>query len=95
MAKTRDGYAGLLTSSPITWDDELEELAEKAFAVFGDEAVGTAFVRALTAAPALDPVPADLEQLASELELGPSKCVDARTSAQCFKAELRRMLTQH
>ena len=79
----------------LSWDDELEELAEKAFALFGDEAVGSAFVRALTAAPALDPVPAALEQVMSEWELGLTKCIDTRTSMQWFKAELRRMLTHH
>jgi hypothetical protein len=82
-------------ASTSTWDDELEELTEKALAAFGDEAVGSAFVRALALAPVLDPLPAFVKQLLSRCELGPSKCVDASTSVQCFKAELRRMLTEH
>src|SRR5262245_24758081 len=76
-----------------TWDEELADLTEKAFAAFGDEAVGRAFVHALMSTPALDWVPTVVEQLMSR-ERGLSKCVDARTSAQYFKAELRRMLTQ-
>jgi len=78
----------------MTWDDELEELAERAFAVFGDEAVGHAFVRALTAAPMLEPVPPLLEEIAPMCDVRRSKLVDAWTSAAYFKAELRRMLTQ-
>ena len=77
----------------MTWDDELETLTEQVFAAFGDEGVGSAFVRALVSAPALDPPPDLVEQLTSWL--GPSKCVAAGTSAQYFKAELRRMLTHH
>ena len=90
---TRGHETGLASTS--TWDDELEELTERASAAFGDEAVGSAFVRALTLAPALDPLPAFVKQFMSRCDLGPSKCVDAPTSVHCFKAELRRMLTQH
>jgi hypothetical protein len=79
----------------MTWDDELEALTDMAFTVFGDEAVGNAFVRALVSAPELDVVPVGVAQLMSRCECGPAKCVDARTSAQYFKAELRRMLTPH
>jgi len=79
----------------MTWDDELEALTEMAFTVFGDQAVGNAFVRALVSAPELDAVPVCFEQLMSRHECGLAKCVDARISAQYFKAELRRMLTQH
>jgi len=77
-----------------TWDEELADLTEKAFEAFGDEAVGRAFVQALVSTPELDPVPTVVEQLMSR-EPGPSKCIDARRSAQYFKAELRRMLTRH
>ena len=79
----------------VTWDDELADLTERASAAFGDEAVGRAFVLALASTPALDWVPPVVQQLMSCREFGPAKCIDARTSAQYFKAELRRMLTRH
>jgi hypothetical protein len=79
----------------MTWDDELAELTARAFAAFGDEAVGSAFVRAVASAPALELMPAVAEQVVSDCELRPVKCVDASTSAQHFKIELRRLLAQH
>jgi len=77
----------------MTWDDELEDLAERAFIAFGDAALGKAFVRALSAAPALEQVPQTFARLRQHHRA--LKLIDATTSVQYFKNELRLMLKAH
>jgi hypothetical protein len=81
----------------MLWDDELETLTKRVREAYGDLAVSEAYVRALSAAPALpeEVVPEEAltaKGLLPEESRDATKFVDGRVSATYLKAELRRML---
>ena len=80
----------------MTWDDKLEALARKVYEGFGDGALGKAYLRALTSAPAaaIDDVPETLLGIVAAVPeaIAHTKLVNGADSAAALKTELRRFL---
>ena len=81
----------------MVWDDELDTLTSEVLKAFGGDAVAEAYTRAFSAAPALPDGASIVKALLGE-ELAAhnirTKLADGRVTADCFKLELRQLLSK-
>jgi len=79
----------------MRWDAEIEVLAEKVRAVFGDDAVADAFLRAVSSVPMSKLLLDGFEDVLLEEFANNTRVVDRHGAQEAFRLELQRLLRPH